>query len=81
MKETTSCYPRTSSTAGCTGAAGSGARIDKSKCAGGNGPRPRIMSDAFSAIINTAAEVLAEGRAGMIEATAIRRLSRPWTRK
>src|SRR4051794_19802117 len=43
------------------------------------GKRPRIMSDAFSAIINTAADVLADGTVGMTEASATRSPSSPWT--
>src|SRR6266404_3945965 len=65
----------------CTaGLAGRWTRSEGPECIAGKGCRPRIMSAAFSAIMNTAADVLAEGTAGIIEASAIRRLSKPRTR-
>ena len=42
--------------------------------------RPVIISDAFSAIMRTAALVLADGIVGIIEASTTRKLSTPWTR-
>src|ERR1043165_6334655 len=41
----------------------------------------RIMSEAFSPIITQAALMLPETTVGMIEASATRRPSTPWTRK
>ena len=45
--------------------------------AGCSGGRPRIMSEAFSAIISVEALVLTEGSVGMIEASTTRRPCRP----
>jgi transposase len=42
--------------------------------------RPRIMSDALSAIIRVEALRLAEIIRGMIEASITRKFCRPWTR-
>src|SRR6266508_6242004 len=44
---------------------------------GGSGGLPRIMSEAFSAIINTQALMCAETRSGMTEASTTRRRSTP----
>jgi hypothetical protein len=43
----------------------------------GGAGRPVIISDAFSAIMRTAALVLADGIVGMIEASTTRKLSTP----
>src|SRR5215204_3052861 len=48
--------------------------------AGGSSGRPRMRSDAFSAIINTAAFMWADTMSGITEASTTRRRSMPCTR-
>jgi hypothetical protein len=47
---------------------------------GASGVRPRIMSDAFSAIIIVELYVFADGMLGMIEASTTRIPCNPWMR-